>query len=38
MAKAKSRIFNYRPMCCAALALIGGIVIAEAIYGENSLS
>lgn len=35
MAKAKRRIFNYRPMCFAALALILGIIIAEAIYGEN---
>ncbi len=35
MAKAKRRIFNYRPMVLAALALIVGIIVAEALYGEK---
>lgn len=34
MAKLR-RIFNYRPMCVAALALIVGIIVAEALYGEH---
>ncbi len=34
MAKKRRRIFNYRPMCIAALALILGIIVAEALYSE----
>lgn len=36
MTKSKRRIFNYRPMCLAALALVAGILIAEALFGEHT--
>ena len=35
MEKQKKRILNYRPMCIAALALIGGILLGEAFYGVH---
>lgn len=31
------RIFNYRPICFCALSIVVGVLIAEALYGENPI-
>ena len=37
MSEQKKRLFNYRPMCFAALALILGIIVGESMFGAGVL-